>query len=235
MPSSRGSSRPRDQTWVSRIAGRFFPIWATRGDLLSKHRINDSHYFLPLSVQPFMRILTLWWICGPRSLIWLLVSANCDDYTPPFPALYCLALCPGCWALHATFLHATSPKLPCSLCLPVGFSDGMHQQGAGVDEETAVRMFLPRCLTLGTIALLVAVIFMPAAPARWALFQDSGSPCVLVMFIPPSSGPSGPCCSNFRIPWHLLLTSLNLYLIPLSNSFQNPSFGAFHFLLGPQW
>ena len=27
---SRGSSQPRDQTWVSRIAGRSFTIWATR-------------------------------------------------------------------------------------------------------------------------------------------------------------------------------------------------------------
>ena len=27
---SRGSSRPRDQTWVSCIAGRWFDIWATR-------------------------------------------------------------------------------------------------------------------------------------------------------------------------------------------------------------
>ena len=30
MPSSRGSSKPRDRTQVSRIAGRFFTIWATR-------------------------------------------------------------------------------------------------------------------------------------------------------------------------------------------------------------
>ena len=27
---SRGSSQPRDQTWVSHIAGRFFTVWATR-------------------------------------------------------------------------------------------------------------------------------------------------------------------------------------------------------------
>ena len=27
---SRGSSQPRDWTWVSHIAGRFFTIWATR-------------------------------------------------------------------------------------------------------------------------------------------------------------------------------------------------------------
>ena len=30
MPFSSGSSRPRDQTQVSSIAGRFFTIWATR-------------------------------------------------------------------------------------------------------------------------------------------------------------------------------------------------------------
>ena len=30
MPSSRGSSQPRDQTQVSGIAGGFFTIWATR-------------------------------------------------------------------------------------------------------------------------------------------------------------------------------------------------------------
>ena len=31
MPSSRGSSQPRDGTQVSRTAGGFFTIWATRG------------------------------------------------------------------------------------------------------------------------------------------------------------------------------------------------------------
>ena len=31
---SRGSSQLRDQTWVSRIAGRFFTIWATREALI---------------------------------------------------------------------------------------------------------------------------------------------------------------------------------------------------------
>ena len=30
MPSSRGSSQPRDQTQVSRVAGGLFTIWATR-------------------------------------------------------------------------------------------------------------------------------------------------------------------------------------------------------------
>ena len=32
MPFSRGSSWPRDWTWVSCIVGRFFTIWATWED-----------------------------------------------------------------------------------------------------------------------------------------------------------------------------------------------------------
>ena len=35
MPSSRGSSQPRDQIQVSCIAGRFFTIWTSREALLS--------------------------------------------------------------------------------------------------------------------------------------------------------------------------------------------------------
>ena len=34
FPFSRGYSKPRDQTWVSRIAGRFFIIRVTREALL---------------------------------------------------------------------------------------------------------------------------------------------------------------------------------------------------------
>ena len=30
IPFSRGSFQPRDQTWLSQVAGRFFNIWATR-------------------------------------------------------------------------------------------------------------------------------------------------------------------------------------------------------------
>ena len=39
MPSSRGSSQPRDQTQVSHIAGGFFTIWATREALEKGFRI----------------------------------------------------------------------------------------------------------------------------------------------------------------------------------------------------
>ena len=30
IPFSKGSSQPKDQTWVSCITGRFFTIWAAR-------------------------------------------------------------------------------------------------------------------------------------------------------------------------------------------------------------
>ena len=36
IPFSRGSSQPRDHTQVSRIAGGFFTVWATR-EALIKH------------------------------------------------------------------------------------------------------------------------------------------------------------------------------------------------------
>ena len=34
MPSSKGSSQPRDWTQVSHIAGRFFTVWTTKESLL---------------------------------------------------------------------------------------------------------------------------------------------------------------------------------------------------------
>ena len=39
MPSSRGTSQPRDRTQVSLIAGGFFTIWATREDMYNQGRI----------------------------------------------------------------------------------------------------------------------------------------------------------------------------------------------------
>ena len=41
MPSSRGSSQTRDQTRVSRTAGRRFTVWATREALFKIHNMNQ--------------------------------------------------------------------------------------------------------------------------------------------------------------------------------------------------
>ena len=37
---SRGSSQPRDKTWISQIAGRFFTVWVTR-EVICTHIISD--------------------------------------------------------------------------------------------------------------------------------------------------------------------------------------------------
>ena len=55
---SRGSSQPRDQTWVSRIAGRPFTVWAIREVLLEKllKNCNTYFYFLDLGTPGWLQI-----------------------------------------------------------------------------------------------------------------------------------------------------------------------------------
>ena len=51
FPFSRGPSWPRDQTWVSHIAGRFFTVWATRetqvGYNYQKKKVISEWIFAP--------------------------------------------------------------------------------------------------------------------------------------------------------------------------------------------
>ena len=54
IPFSRGSSWPRDQTWVSRIVGRFFTIWDTvEPPLCYILGILISHPFMYLLINLF--------------------------------------------------------------------------------------------------------------------------------------------------------------------------------------
>ena len=50
IPFSRGCSQPRDRTWVSCTAHRFFTVWASREVLLSSHILSycltHTHYAL---------------------------------------------------------------------------------------------------------------------------------------------------------------------------------------------
>ena len=63
IPFSRGSSQPRDQTWVSCIAGRFFTIWATREgpcDLRDTAKVAlSSHTTENCSIITFSLLLCL--------------------------------------------------------------------------------------------------------------------------------------------------------------------------------
>ena len=46
IPFSRGSSPPRDRTWVSWIAGRFFTIWVTREASNLVHLFFQKYVFI---------------------------------------------------------------------------------------------------------------------------------------------------------------------------------------------
>ena len=62
---SRGSSRPRDRTWVSRIAGRCFTIWAT-----GKPHFPKCSIYSILSFYTVHKVLTasiLGWLAIPSS------------------------------------------------------------------------------------------------------------------------------------------------------------------------
>ena len=63
IPFSRGSSWPRDRTWVSHIAGRFFTVWATREtqvgyNYTKKLFLNES--LLPQSFISRSTISAIW-------------------------------------------------------------------------------------------------------------------------------------------------------------------------------
>ena len=54
IPLSRGSSQPKNRTWVSCIAGLFFTVWSTREALVEKLILNhplvfwwDKMYMVP--------------------------------------------------------------------------------------------------------------------------------------------------------------------------------------------
>ena len=95
IPFSRRSSQPRDRTWVSRTAHRFFSVWATREVPLSSHILSSclthTHYNLftdeeTVTVQGQKRI-------RPGYLFWakqsvqshLVVSDSVTPWTIQYP------------------------------------------------------------------------------------------------------------------------------------------------------
>ena len=81
IPFSRGSSWPRDRTWVSHIAGRFFTIWATRSmgaKTMTTFVIFVSQHLSPVLVH-----------CKPSTPIcWIDKKKLADD--PVFRSALCL-------------------------------------------------------------------------------------------------------------------------------------------------
>ena len=62
MPSSRGSSQPRDRTQVSHIAGWFFPIWVTREALEVNFWLLDQFYSIKTEKIPTRMVALSDWL-----------------------------------------------------------------------------------------------------------------------------------------------------------------------------
>ena len=63
MPFSRGSSSPRDQTWVSCMAGSFFTDWATReAPIVAQIKtLTWNGKWFQLFYYFYLNIRNLWW------------------------------------------------------------------------------------------------------------------------------------------------------------------------------
>ena len=83
---SRGSSQPRDLTWVSHIAGRHFTIWATKEAtkplIIKPHALKESSYlwfhaFIPRVQSLTVSSLEKMW---PRRMWWRIQGQGSWNY-----------------------------------------------------------------------------------------------------------------------------------------------------------
>ena len=100
IPFSRGSSQPREQTWVSCIAGRFFTVWTTGktnqgsnpNPLHWKHRVFFFFFFTMIKVFTFIylfifiswRLITSQHFSGfCHTLTWIIHEVTCIPHPDP--------------------------------------------------------------------------------------------------------------------------------------------------------
>ena len=90
MPSFRASSRLRDRTQVSCIAGRFFTIWAREGQIPSRWSIVKSlfspsfyaNFLLEAGSFLFLSITSLTELSSLKSWLWPSGNSGQDHYSP---------------------------------------------------------------------------------------------------------------------------------------------------------
>ena len=76
MPSSRGSSQPRDQTQVCRIAGGFFTMWATR----QVHEVAQIHHQKGILMQLSHQLSSAWWWTSQLWVMQLIKRRGISQY-----------------------------------------------------------------------------------------------------------------------------------------------------------
>ena len=98
FPFSRGSSWPRDRTWVSRIAGRFLTICATKGRL---------PIFLWILMKMCLVLSCVWLFVTPARLLYRIlewVAISFSRGSSPSRDWTCVSCIAGriftCWAIR---------------------------------------------------------------------------------------------------------------------------------------
>ena len=119
IPFSRGSSQPRNQTWVSCITGRFFTVWATR----KADRILE-----------WVATLSSWGSSGARdwncvSYIYLHWRAGSLPLAPPRKPQSCMKWKWKCHLLSRVQLFATPWTAACHASQSLGFSRQEYWNG----------------------------------------------------------------------------------------------------------
>ena len=109
IPFSRGSSWPRDRTWISHIAGRFFTIWTINSVQFGGSVMSSS-----------------WWLQHTRPL--------CPS---PTPGAYSNP-CPSSRWCHPTTLTSIIPFSSCLQSFPPSGSFPMSQLFAWGDQSIGV-------------------------------------------------------------------------------------------------
>ena len=168
IPSSKRSSRPRDQTWVPLVAGRFLTIWATREATSSYLLISPQSHSEDNSADMDTRNFSLTFCTqnSQKMFIWCVqfssvqfirsvvsdslqlhkpqhIRPPCPSPTPGVHPNPCLVM-PLSWWCHPTISSSVVPFFSCLQSFPASESFPMSQlfasggQSIGVSASTSV-------------------------------------------------------------------------------------------------
>ena len=132
MPSSRGSSQPRDQTQVSHIAGGFFIIWATKARMNYYPSSSCSskyiliHYERTLLILQFNWETWVLWQTTEQESMQLSLSSSSSPSVPPNQATFSASLlfpvnCELLWMLSVDVCSYRIASFSSALCFLSAF------------------------------------------------------------------------------------------------------------------
>ena len=130
---SRGSSRPRDRTWLSRIVGRHFTLWATREALEDDNSEWQFFLFLVSSWGNYLLSFFTFPICFrcQMTIEWSMLGSSATSPiavrgSPLMMVLSWLLSTSTGWPLHSSSSRLSSPfqNILNHHCTVIGSSSG---------------------------------------------------------------------------------------------------------------